>query len=597
MLLEPDGSPAWRSEDVLRVLPEGLAEHTRGETHGLALELAIEPARDGRGGGRRSCAACGRGWPRRSRGARPARRGRGHAPARPLRGGRGLPGSPLPVPAPVAARARSARADLRPARARGCSGSGARRPRVTTVCAPMCRSCWPWRPTRRSPAGATRGSPPRAPRSSRPSRAPASRARWVHLRRVRRVDRRTHALRRDPRAHVHLVGRPAAAEARNAGGTRHGRPDAHPGHGGPGGFGPVPGALRGPERARRAGARARSPEVLDENRFLAARDGIDAQLIDPHRDRSVPASGHLATLVDACWTHARTLRCERELGLLAHLAGDPGAAPPAGDRVGAGGVARVAPHAAGRSSRLLGRSWRSPRSRRGVGPLSTRRSVGRPGWRPDRLPARRGVLLHTPGLLDSPPYGARPSVAEPSRPGLDNPVGTPDTFSDASREPRQSNRCDTGGRRKGGRRAPLAAGATTRAPARRSGHVRRGLRRPWGWLRRLPDRAREAVERRDDCPSAPGRTPLEGLSPVGDDVSMAAPRRDVRRRGGPPSPACTASRSTFPTAGQVVQRVRRRLHERQPHTSRPFRSGRRPRPHPAAGRPRPPTTAARRWSG
>ena len=43
MLLEPDGSPAWRSEDVLRALPTELAEHTRGETHGLALELATNP--------------------------------------------------------------------------------------------------------------------------------------------------------------------------------------------------------------------------------------------------------------------------------------------------------------------------------------------------------------------------------------------------------------------------------------------------------------------------------------------------------------------------------------------------------------------------
>jgi carboxylate-amine ligase len=68
-----------------------------------------------------------------------------------------------------------------------------------------------------------------------------------------------------------------------------------------------------------------APEVLDENRFLAARDGILAQLLDPHRDRCVPASGRLATLVDACWPHAHELGCARELGLLAHLAGDPGA--------------------------------------------------------------------------------------------------------------------------------------------------------------------------------------------------------------------------------------------------------------------------------
>src|SRR3954468_22195083 len=43
MLLEPDGAPAWRSEDVLRAAPDALARQTRGETHGLALELATDP--------------------------------------------------------------------------------------------------------------------------------------------------------------------------------------------------------------------------------------------------------------------------------------------------------------------------------------------------------------------------------------------------------------------------------------------------------------------------------------------------------------------------------------------------------------------------
>src|SRR3954451_21177832 len=43
MLLEPDGAPAWRSEDVLRTAPPALAGHARGETHGLALELATDP--------------------------------------------------------------------------------------------------------------------------------------------------------------------------------------------------------------------------------------------------------------------------------------------------------------------------------------------------------------------------------------------------------------------------------------------------------------------------------------------------------------------------------------------------------------------------
>ncbi len=82
-------------------------------------------------------------------------------------------------------------------------------------------------------------------------------------------------------------------------------------------------------------------EALDENRFLAARDGIDARLLDPRRDRCVPASGRLATLVDACWPHARALHCERELALLAHLAGDPGAARQraiSSERAGLGGL-------------------------------------------------------------------------------------------------------------------------------------------------------------------------------------------------------------------------------------------------------------------
>jgi carboxylate-amine ligase len=67
------------------------------------------------------------------------------------------------------------------------------------------------------------------------------------------------------------------------------------------------------------------PEVLDENRFLAARDGIDAELIDPARNKRRPARAHLARLVDAATPHAAALGCERELAMLANLAGDPGA--------------------------------------------------------------------------------------------------------------------------------------------------------------------------------------------------------------------------------------------------------------------------------
>src|SRR6478735_2291354 len=42
MLLETDGSPAWRSEDVLAIMPEHLSEHARGEpTFALHVHVAV----------------------------------------------------------------------------------------------------------------------------------------------------------------------------------------------------------------------------------------------------------------------------------------------------------------------------------------------------------------------------------------------------------------------------------------------------------------------------------------------------------------------------------------------------------------------------
>jgi glutamate---cysteine ligase / carboxylate-amine ligase len=54
-------------------------------------------------------------------------------------------------------------------------------------------------------------------------------------------------------------------------------------------------------------------EVLSENRFLAARDGMDAELIEPELGRRVPARELLADLVAVCRPHARALGCEAEL--------------------------------------------------------------------------------------------------------------------------------------------------------------------------------------------------------------------------------------------------------------------------------------------
>jgi carboxylate-amine ligase len=56
------------------------------------------------------------------------------------------------------------------------------------------------------------------------------------------------------------------------------------------------------------------PEALDENRFLAARDGMAAELIDVELERRVPARDVALRLVDACEPHAEALGCATELG-------------------------------------------------------------------------------------------------------------------------------------------------------------------------------------------------------------------------------------------------------------------------------------------
>jgi carboxylate-amine ligase len=68
-----------------------------------------------------------------------------------------------------------------------------------------------------------------------------------------------------------------------------------------------------------------SPELLEENRFLAARDGMDAELLDPERECGVPARDLLADVLDACVPHARALNCVHELGLVERLAERTGA--------------------------------------------------------------------------------------------------------------------------------------------------------------------------------------------------------------------------------------------------------------------------------
>ena len=67
-------------------------------------------------------------------------------------------------------------------------------------------------------------------------------------------------------------------------------------------------------------------EVLEENRFLAARDGMDASVIDPLRGTRVPVREVVEDLLDACNSHAVDLCCSEQLAGVRDLAKCPGAA-------------------------------------------------------------------------------------------------------------------------------------------------------------------------------------------------------------------------------------------------------------------------------
>ncbi|MEA2149400.1 MAG: glutamate---cysteine ligase / carboxylate-amine ligase [Solirubrobacteraceae bacterium] len=67
-----------------------------------------------------------------------------------------------------------------------------------------------------------------------------------------------------------------------------------------------------------------APEVLDENRFLAARDGVDAKLVDPIQGRAVPLREVAAEVMRACAPHAETLGCGAQLAGLDRLLAHPG---------------------------------------------------------------------------------------------------------------------------------------------------------------------------------------------------------------------------------------------------------------------------------
>ena len=70
---------------------------------------------------------------------------------------------------------------------------------------------------------------------------------------------------------------------------------------------------------------AGAAEVLEENRFLAARDGIDARLIDVTTASRVPARVQLEELLEVCEPHSDDLGSRAELDELRALMESPGA--------------------------------------------------------------------------------------------------------------------------------------------------------------------------------------------------------------------------------------------------------------------------------
>jgi carboxylate-amine ligase len=67
------------------------------------------------------------------------------------------------------------------------------------------------------------------------------------------------------------------------------------------------------------------PEVLVENRFLAARDGVHAALIDPVAEARRPVSEIVGDLLERCAPHAVDLGCSDELASVQDLLRSPGA--------------------------------------------------------------------------------------------------------------------------------------------------------------------------------------------------------------------------------------------------------------------------------
>ena len=140
------------------------------------------------------------------------------------------------------------------------------------------------------------------------------------------------------------------------------------------------------------------PELLEENRFIATRDGMDARMLDPVREALVPARLQLDTLLEACAPHAEALGCVDELLSVRALAEGTGAARQLelarGDDglpgPGGGAGRRSSPRDAVAGTGGRARARRGTARRRGLSPYGVRRRRARARARPPPRAARRG---------------------------------------------------------------------------------------------------------------------------------------------------------------------------------------------------------------
>ena len=153
--------------------------------------------------------------------------------------------------------------------------------------------------------------------------------------------------------------------------------------------------------------------MLAENHFLAARDGVNARLIDPATESLRPLPENLNELLEAAQPHASALGCLDEFEQAATLAATPGAAR-----------LRAYPQA-NRVSCAWSRAWQtcSPHS----DPKRAQRSAGFL----ESLDYRLDCRLNAPGQPR--PWPGRPRFAR--RQGLTNRCTNSRAVSATSRQP------------------------------------------------------------------------------------------------------------------------------------------------------------------